>query len=106
MKLGQGDLVSFLMVLVIPGDRKLGQVDLINSSAEDYLFGQTQTVLHPKGNIFPDLPGKSVHHSADEPELHGIENKEYPMRVHILVSMQRTLIPLEGVIGQWDHSIP
>ena len=40
-----------------------------------------------KGKVFPDLPGKSVHHSTDEPELHGIENKGYPMRVHILVSM-------------------
>ena len=49
MKLGQSDLVSFLMVLPIPGDGKLGQADLINSSAEGYLFGWTQTVLHPKG---------------------------------------------------------
>ena len=32
---GQGDLVSFLMVLAIPEDGKLGQADLINSSAED-----------------------------------------------------------------------
>ena len=37
------------MVLVIPGDGKLGQADLINSPAEGYLFGWTQTVLHPKG---------------------------------------------------------
>ena len=37
------------MVLAIPGDGKLGQADLIHSSAEDYLFGWTQTVLHPKG---------------------------------------------------------
>ena len=79
MKLGQSDLVSFLMVLAIPGDGKLGQVDLINSSVEGYLFGWTKTVLHPKGLLFPDLPGKSVHHSTDEPELHGIENKGYPM---------------------------
>ena len=41
-----------------------------------------------KEKVFPDLPGKSVHHSTDELELHGIENKGYPMRVHILVSMQ------------------
>ena len=33
MKLGQNDLVSFLMVLAIPGDGKLGQTDLIDSSA-------------------------------------------------------------------------
>ena len=49
MKLGHSDLVSFLMVLAIPGDGKLGQADLINSPAEGYLFGWTQTVLHPKG---------------------------------------------------------
>ena len=49
MKLGQGDLVSLLMGLAIPGDGKLGQADLVHSSAEDYLFGWTQTVFHPKG---------------------------------------------------------
>ena len=37
------------MVLAIPGDGKLGQADLINSCAEGYLFGWTQTVLYPKG---------------------------------------------------------
>ena len=36
------------MVLAIPGDGTSGQADLIISSAEDYLFGWTQTVLHPK----------------------------------------------------------
>ena len=49
-----------------------------------------------RGKVFPDLPGKSVHHSTDEPELYGIENKGYPMRAHILVSMQS---PLKTVIG-------
>ena len=49
MKLHQSDLVSFLMVLAIPGDGKLGQTDSINSCVEGYLFGWTQTVLHPKG---------------------------------------------------------
>ena len=39
MKLGQGDLVSLFMAIAIPGDGKLGQADLINSSAEDYLLG-------------------------------------------------------------------
>ena len=106
MKLGQGDLVSFFMVLAIPGYGKLGQADLINSSVEDYLFGWNQTVLHSKGKLFPGLPGQSLHHSINEPELLGIENKGYPIRIHILVSMQRTLKPLESVIGQWDHSIP
>ena len=39
MKLGQSDLVSFFIVLAIPGDGKLGQADLVNSCAEGYLFG-------------------------------------------------------------------
>ena len=50
MKLGQSDLVSFLVVLAIPENKKVGQADLINSCAEGYLFGWTQTVLYPKGN--------------------------------------------------------
>ena len=85
--------------------KHLWQADLSNSSAEDYLFGGSKQYSIQR-EIFPDLPGKSLHHSTDEPELHGIENKGYPMRVHILVSMQRTLIPLESVIDWWDHSIP
>ena len=48
MSLGQGDLVSFLVVLAIPLDGKLGQADLIHTSAVDYQFGWTQTVLYPK----------------------------------------------------------
>ena len=85
---------------------EIRQADLINSSVEDYLFGWTQTVLHPKGKYSLTFLGKSVHHSTDEPKLHGIENKGYSMRVHILVSMWRTFIPLESLIGKWDHSIP
>ena len=42
MKLGQSDLGSFLMVLAIPGNGKLGQADLINSCAEGYLGGPKQ----------------------------------------------------------------
>ena len=72
--------------------RKLGQVDLINISAVDYQFGWTQTVLISKGTVFPDPSGKSVHLSTDEPGLHGIENKGYPIRVHILVSMWGPLL--------------
>ena len=49
MKLGQGDLVSLLVGLAVSGDGKLYQADLVHSSAEDYLFGQTQTVFHPRG---------------------------------------------------------
>ena len=86
------DLVSLLMVLAIPGDGKLGQAYLINSSAEDYLWVD-QNSTPSKGKVFPGLSGKSVHHSTDKPELQGIENKGYPMRVHILVSMWWTLIP-------------
>ena len=36
------------MVLAIPGDGKLGQVDLINSWLGGSLFGWTQTVLQPE----------------------------------------------------------
>ena len=56
-----------------------------------------------KGKVFPDLPGKSVHHSTGEPELHGIENKRVSNEgphpgVHV--------VDTHSVIGQWDHSIP
>ena len=37
-ELGQSDLVRLLMILTIPGDEKLGQVDLINSRLGDFLF--------------------------------------------------------------------
>ena len=36
------------MVQAIPGDGKLGQVDLINSWLGDSLFEWTQTVLQPE----------------------------------------------------------
>ena len=36
------------MVLAIPGDEKLGQIDLINPWPGDSLFGWTPTVLQPK----------------------------------------------------------
>ena len=48
MKLGQGDLVSFLVVLAIPWDGKLGQANLIHTSVVDYQFGWIQIVLRPK----------------------------------------------------------
>ena len=38
-ELGQSDLVRLFIVLTIPGDGKLGQVDLINSRPGDFLFG-------------------------------------------------------------------
>ena len=47
-ELGQRDLIRLIMVLAIPGDGKLGQVDLINTRLGDILFGSTQTVLQPK----------------------------------------------------------
>ena len=59
MKLGQGDLVSFLMVLAIPGDGKLGQADLINSCAEGSVWVDPNSTPS-KGKVFPDLLGKSV----------------------------------------------
>ena len=93
MKLDQGDLVSFLMALAIPRDGKLGQTHRIHSSAEDYLFGWTQTVLHPKGKYSLVFLVSQCITVQMKPELDGTENKGYPMRVHILVSMQRTLIP-------------
>ena len=37
-ELGQSDLVRLLMILTIPGDKKLGQVNLINSRPGDFLF--------------------------------------------------------------------
>ena len=55
VKLGQGDLVSFLVVLAIPWDGKLGQADLIHTSVVDCQYGRTQTVLHPKGEYSPTL---------------------------------------------------
>ena len=73
--------------------RKLGQVDVINISAVDYQFGWTQTELQSKERVFPDPSGKSVHFSTGKPGLHGIENKGYPIRVLILVSMQLSLLP-------------
>ena len=79
------------MVLAIPEDMKLGQADLINFCRRLSVWVDLNSTPS-KGEVFPDLPSKSVHHSTDEPELHGIENKGYPMRVHILVSMQWTLI--------------
>ena len=38
-ELGQHNLIRLSMVLAIPGDGKLGQVDLINSRLGDILFG-------------------------------------------------------------------
>ena len=38
-KLGQGDLIRLIMIQAIPGDVKLGQVDLINSWFAESLFG-------------------------------------------------------------------
>ena len=38
-ELSQGDLIRLIMVLAIPEDGKLGQVDLINSWLGDSLFG-------------------------------------------------------------------
>ena len=39
MELGQGDLIRLILVQAFPGDRKLGQADLINSWSGESLFG-------------------------------------------------------------------
>ena len=75
LKLGQSDLVRLILVLAIPGNGKLGQVDLINFWPGDCLFGWTQNSTPVKGKVFPYLPGFSVHLSTDGPGLTGIENK-------------------------------
>ena len=47
--LGQVDLYSSLFMPANNPKRKLGQVDLINISAEELQFGWTQTVFLPRG---------------------------------------------------------
>ena len=50
--------------------RKLGQVDLINISAEDLQFGQTQAVFLPRWAVFPDLISDTAHPSEDDHGSH------------------------------------
>ena len=76
-----------------PMKRMVGQVDLINISAVNYQFGVDSNSTLSKGSVFPYPSGKSVHLGTDEPGLHGIENKGYPIRVLILVPMQWSLLP-------------
>ena len=38
-EIGQSDLIRLLMILTIPGNKKLGQGNLINSRLGDFLFG-------------------------------------------------------------------
>ena len=38
-ELGQGDLIRLILMQAFPGDRKLGQADLINSWSGKSLFG-------------------------------------------------------------------
>ena len=51
--------------------RKLGQVDLINISAEDRHFGWTQTVFLPRWAVFPDLISDTAYLNEDDHGLHG-----------------------------------
>ena len=51
--------------------RKLGQVDLINISAEDIQFGWTETVFLPRCTVFPDLISDTAHLNEDDHESHG-----------------------------------
>ena len=63
------------MILTIPGDEKLGQVDLINSRPGDFLLWVDPNSTPVKRKVFPYLPGISVHLSTVEPGLLGTENK-------------------------------
>ena len=56
------------MVQAINPKRKLGQVNLINISAEDLHFGWTQTIPS-RWTVFPDLISDTAHLSAHD---HGI----------------------------------
>ena len=51
--------------------RKLGQVDLINISAEDLQFGWTQTVFLPRWTVFPDLTSDTAHLNEDDHGSYG-----------------------------------
>ena len=51
--------------------RKSGQVDLINISAEDLLFGWTQTVFLPRWAVFPDLISDTARLNEDDQGSHG-----------------------------------
>ena len=73
-ELGQGALIRLIMVLAIPEDRKLGQVDLINPVWEIVCLVDPNSTP-AKGKVFPYLPGFSVHLSAVEPGFLGNENK-------------------------------
>ena len=53
-----------------------------------------------KEEVFPDPPGKSVHLSTDEPDLHGIETKVSNEGLHPGVHAEDTY----PVIDHWDHS--
>ena len=51
--------------------KKLGQVDLINISAEDMQFGWTQTVFLPRWAVFPDLISDTAYLNEDGHGSHG-----------------------------------
>ena len=51
--------------------RKLGQVDLLNISAEDIQFQWTQTVFLPRWAVFPDLIGDTAHLNEEDHGSHG-----------------------------------
>ena len=64
--LGQVDLYSSLMMPTDYSKRKLGQVDLINISAEDLQCGWAQTVVLPRWAVFPDLINETAHLNEDD----------------------------------------
>ena len=51
--------------------RKLGQVDLINISAEDLQLGWIQAVFLPRGAVFPDMISDNAHLNEDDHGSHG-----------------------------------
>ena len=51
--------------------KKLGQVDLINISAEDLQFGWTQTIFLPRQAVFPDMISDTAHLNEDDDGSHG-----------------------------------
>ena len=69
--------------------RKLGQVDLINISAEGLQFGWTQTVFLPRWAVFPGLISDTAHLNEDDHGSHGpvtgVTNKGLSPGIHVVI---------------------
>ena len=99
MKLGQVDLYRSLIVLAIYPKRKLGQVDLINISAEDLPFGWTQ-LYYFQGGQYSLTQSVTLHTSLQMTMDHmdpltGVTNKSLNPCIHVVI-----LLTLEIV---FDH---